>query len=108
VDDSEEGELKVTWPLASPEGILMIIFDENSISVRLESKRIENWYLEFSYDKAKILPCRNIDKKELKYHFRGFSYSVHAGSGIFVNQGNSDLRIMSVRGTIELRFTNNQ
>ena len=102
IDDSEKGELIISWPVEIPDGVVKIIFNENSVSISLNTKIREEWFLELSYDNTKQLPFENIKERELNYNFRGFEYSVFAGSGIFINQSGSNLKIIPEKGKIEL------
>jgi hypothetical protein len=106
VDDSKKGELTVSWPVEIPDGTVKIVMGEKSLSVSLDTRSRDEWFLELSYDPTKELPFENIKERELDYHFRGFQYSVSAGKGLFLNQSGSDLKVIPEKGTIELDLSN--
>jgi hypothetical protein len=105
VDDSIEEQLTVKWPVTNPDGELTLVFDEKSISVSLENKSKEKWLLELIYDGNKEIPTINIKRKELKYKFRGFDYSVSLKSGSFEKGAGSSMRIMPDRNSIVLQLS---
>jgi hypothetical protein len=106
VDDSKKGELTVSWPVEIPDGTVKIVFDEKSLSVSLDRRIRDEWFLELSYDHTKQLPFENIEDREMDYNFRGFEYAVSARKGNFINQNGSDLKIMPEKGIIELYLSN--
>ena len=106
IDDSEEGQLKIIWPVQEPEGLLKIIFDEKTMSVSIDTKSKNNWYLQLSYDPARQLPLNIINKNELGFQFRGFSYYVSALSGEFISGPGADLKILPRKGKIKLDLSN--
>ena len=63
VDDSTEGELTVRWPTHSPEGEIVITFNETSISISTEGVK-NNWFFELSSDEKAKRPFVRIDPKK--------------------------------------------
>ena len=106
VDDSKEGKLSVSWPLTVPEGEVKIIFDENNISISIETKDKNEWFLELSCDDSKNLPFENISNKVIDYQFRGFDYSVELLSGNFSGKPHSNILIKPENGSIVLGLSN--
>jgi hypothetical protein len=105
VDDSTEGELTVRWPARSPEGEFVIVFNEASLSVSSEGRKINDWLLELSYDKKADLPFRNVDRKKVWCIYKNASYVVSAMRGIFSSESGSDLQIIPENDRIVLDFS---
>jgi len=105
VDDRIDGELEVRWPIYSPEGEIVIIFNETSISVSAEGREIDNWLLELSFDKKADLPFRKIDRKKVSCNYRNASYFISAIQGVFSIEPGSGLRIIPEDKRIVLDFS---
>jgi len=105
VDDSTEGELTVRWPTRSPEEEIDIVFNETSISVSAEGGKIDNWFLELSFDKKAELPFRKIDRKRVSCTYSNASYFISAIQGVFSIEPGSGLRIIPEDNRIVLDFS---
>ena len=106
IDDSEKGILKIHWPLLEPEGMVRISFDEEVLSISIDTKRKEKWYLELSYGDDIDIPLESVNKNTLGYLFKDFRYSLAAVSGNFIQQTESRLVIAPERGNIKLNLSN--
>ena len=105
VNDRSGGELVVRWPVYSPEGEIVIVFNETSISVSAEGRKIDNWLLELSFDKKADLPFRKIDRKKVSCTYKNAPYVISAIQGVFTNEPGSGLRIMPEDKRIVLDFS---
>jgi len=105
VDDSTDGELTVRWPVHSPEGEIVIVFDETSLSVSAEGRVRDNWFLELSGDKKAKLPFLKIDRRKLSCTFRNATYTTSAIRGVFTNEPGSCLQIKPEDNRIVLDFS---
>lgn len=105
VDDRTEDELVVRWPIHSPEGEIVIVFNETSISVSAEGVKTDNWFLELSFDKKADLPFRKIDRKKVSCNYRNAPYVISAIQGVFTNEPGSGLRIIPEDKRIVLDFS---
>ena len=76
VDDGTNGELTVRWPIHSPDGEVVITFNEMSVSVSAEGGMKDNWFLELSSDKKAILPFRKIDRTKLSCTYKNIPYTI--------------------------------
>jgi len=105
VDDHTDGELVVRWPIHSPEGEIIITFNETSVSISAKGGMNDNWFLELSSDKKANLPFRKIDPKKLSCTYKNAPYAISAIQGIFTNEPGFDLRIMPEDNRIVLDFS---
>ena len=105
VDDSTEGELTIRWPTESPEGAIMLTFNERSVRIRGEGRMKDNWYFELSSDKQADLPFDRIDSQRVSCQFRNAPYAVSARQGTFVKKTDSGLRIVPEANRIVLDFS---
>jgi len=105
VDDNTEGELTVRWPIHSPEGEIVITFNETSVSVSAEGGMKDNWFLELSSDKEASLPFRKIDRQKLSCTYKNAPYAISAIRGAFTNGPGFDLRIIPEDNRIVLDFS---
>jgi hypothetical protein len=105
VDDGTDGELTVRWPVHSPKGEIVIVFNEKSLGVWAEGGLKDNWFFELSSDKEARLPFGGIESKKLSCTFKNASYSISAIQGGFAKQSDSNLRIMPEDNCIVLDFS---
>jgi len=105
VDDHTDGELVVRWPVHSPEGEIVITFNETSVSLSAEGGMKDNWFLELSSDKKANLPFRRIDRKKLSCTYKNAPYSISAIRGVFTNEAGSGLRMIPEDNRIVLDFS---
>jgi hypothetical protein len=105
VDDSTEGKLIVRWPVDSPEGEFIIVFDETSVSIYAEGIKTDNWFLELSFDKRADLPFRKLDGSKLFCTYKRASYFISAKQGVFIKRQDTGLRITPKDNHIVLDFS---
>ena len=105
VDDYTNGELTVRWPVHSPDGEIVITFNEISMSISAEGGIKDNWYLELSSDKKASLPFRKIDRQKLSCTYKSVPYTISAILGTFNNEPGFDLRIIPEDNRIVLDFS---
>ncbi|MEI7899483.1 MAG: hypothetical protein WCK89_04475 [bacterium] len=94
VDDRKAGELTVRWPVDSPKGEMLMVFNETTISLSAAGGLKDGWFLELSSDKKAVLPFRKIDRRKLSCEFRNAPYFISASHGVFTNAPESCLRIL--------------
>ncbi len=102
VDDSTEGELAVRWPTESPQGAILLTFDERSMSIRAEGRIEDGWHLELSRAPQAELPYVRIDRQQVSCMFKNTRYAVLAQQGTFTKEAGSGLRIMPEDGRVVL------
>jgi len=105
VDDGINGELTVRWPTHSPDGEVVITFNEMSVSVSAEGGMKDNWFLELSSDKKASLPFRKIDRQKLSCTYKDTPYTISAIRGAFTNEPGFGLRIIPEDNHIVLDFS---
>jgi hypothetical protein len=105
VDDRNDGELVVRWPVHSPEGEFVITFNETSVSISAAGGMKDNWFLELSSDKKADLPFSKIDRKKLICTYKNASYAISAKQGVFTNEPGSGLQIIPEENRIVLDFS---
>jgi hypothetical protein len=105
VDDRTDGELVVRWPIHSPEGEIVIIFNETSVSISANGGMNDNWFLELSSDKKANLPFRKIDRTKLSCTYKNAPYAISAIRGVFTSEPGSGLRIIPEDNRIVLDFS---
>jgi len=105
VSDSVDGELVVRWPIHSPEGEIILRFNETSVSISAKGDIKSNWYFELSTDQKANLPFSKIDRKKLSCIYKNAPYNVSAMKGIFSNEPDSGLRIIPEDNSIVLDFS---
>jgi len=105
VDDGTAGELTVKWPTSSPEGRIVIRFDEASLSVTATGDIKDKWFFELSHDEEAELPFDRIDRRRVSCTFRHTPYAVSARQGTFTREAGCGLRVMPEAGGIVLDFS---
>jgi len=105
VDDRSEGELTVQWPTHSPEGKILLTFNERSMSIRAEGRIKDTWYLELSSDVQADLPFDGIERQQVFCTFQGTRYAVSATQGTFSTTAGSGLCVMPEGGRVVLEFS---
>jgi len=105
VDDSREGELTVRWPTRSPEGEIVITFNETSATISALGGIKNDWLFELSHDTNAELPFEKIEPKKLISIFKDFRYTILTKQGLFAYESDSDLQIIPENGRIVLDFS---
>ncbi|MCF7975076.1 MAG: hypothetical protein K9N55_14785 [Phycisphaerae bacterium] len=102
VDDRTAGELTVRWPVDSPEGALVITFNETSVSMTAEGGATDRWYCELSSDVKADLPFQHIERQKVACMYKNMPYTVSALQGTCTRVPGSALRIMPEENRIVL------
>ncbi len=105
VDDGTNGELTVRWPIHSPDGEVVITFNETCVSISTTGNVKDGWFLELSSDKKASLPFRKIDRQKLSCTYKDAPYTISAIRGAFTNEPGFDLRIIPEDNRIVLDFS---
>ena len=105
VDDGADGELVVRWPVHSPEGEIVITFNETSLSISAKGDMNDNWFLELSSDKKADLPFHKIDPQKLYCKYKNAPSTISAIQGVFTSEPGFDLRIIPNNNLIVLDFS---
>ena len=105
VDDSTNGELTVRWPIHSPDGEVLITFNETCVSISTTGNVKDGWLLELSSDKKAKLPFDIIDRKKLSCTYKNIPYTILTKQGVFTNEPDSGLRIIPEDQCIVLDFS---
>jgi alpha-L-fucosidase len=105
VENSSPGELKVRCPVRSPDGEIVILFNETTLSISASGGLKDNWFLELSGDEKANLPFVKINGKTLSCTFKGAPYSVSAIQGDFTLENGFVLRIIPESNLIVLDFS---
>ncbi len=105
VDDSTNGELTVRWPIHSPDGEVVITFNETCVSISTTGNVKDGWLLELSSDKKAKLPFDIIDRKKLSCTYKNIPYTILTKQGVFTNEPDSGLRIIPEDQCIVLDFS---
>jgi len=105
VDDRVEGQLTVRWPTESPEGAIVLTFNERTVSIRADGLMKDSFYFELSSDEQADLPFDRIDRQRVSCTFKHSPYAVSAKQGTFTREAGSSLRIMPEAGRIVLDFS---
>ncbi len=105
VENHTDSELVVRWPVHSPEGEIVITFNETSVSISAAGGMKDNWFLELSNDKKADLPFSKIDRKKLFCLYKNAPYAISANKGVFTNEPGSGLRIFPEENRIVLDFS---
>lgn len=106
VDDRIDGQLTVRWPVHSPEGEIVITFNEASLSISTAGRAKDDWLLELSNAEKANLPFANIGSKGVSCTFRNVAYTVSAIEGTFTTKKpDPGLRIIPEENRIVLDFS---
>jgi len=92
--DGTNGELTVRWPIHSPDGEVVITFNETCVSISMTGNVTDGWLLELSSDKKAKLPFGIIDRKKLSCTYKNIPYTILTKQGVFTNEPDSGLRII--------------
>jgi hypothetical protein len=105
VENRTDGELVVRWPVHSPEGEIVIVFTEKSLSVSAKGNGMDDWFLELSSDKKADLPFHKLDRKRVSCIYRNIPYVISAIQGEFTNRSGSGLCILPEEKRVVLDFS---
>ena len=105
VKNPEFGKLKITWPLKSVEGELIIIMNEKRIEIKVEGEESTQWFLELTTAKNAELPFKEITDHKVNCSFQELNYSVKTSKGIFLVPDNESVfQIIPEDNSIELEL----
>lgn len=105
VDEGVDGQLVVRWPTESPEGAVVLTFDERTVKIEADGPLKDRWYLELSSDEQADLPFDEVDDKKVSCTFKGTRYTVAAKQGSFAREADAGLRIVPAGGGVVLDFS---
>ncbi len=105
VDDGTNGELTVRWPIHSPDGEVVITFNETCVSISTTGNVKDGWLLELSSDKKAKLPFGIIGRKKLSCTYKNIPYTILTKQGVFTKEPDSGLRIIPEDNRIVLDFS---
>lgn len=105
VTDSVSGKLRISWPLTSFDGTLVIDVDERQIKINVTGKEHVDWFLDLAASNTATLPFRKVSPERIDCQFEKMNYSVTAGRGNFlVAKDSSVLRMRPEGNGIELNL----
>lgn len=83
VNDTREGTLKILWPLKNAEGVFLIEMNEREIKMKLESKLLIDWFLEFEVSERFDLPIKNMNENRIECKLKEHVYNVYIKNGSY-------------------------
>ena len=107
VTNDTPGKLRVSWPLKSFPGMLVMDFDEHQVIIEMHSESPEptNWFFDLTTADSAHLPFQSIRPKEIACRFEGMNYAVSAVVGSFSQpKGNVVFRITPKNNKLVLHF----
>ena len=108
VDGSEKGKLRISWPLQSFDGTLVIDLDEQKTGIKLESKNSENWFFDLAIADNAVSHIKAVLPQKIDCGFKGMNYSVTAIKGMFSTPGEGIIfRITPENNSVILDFSRN-
>lgn len=106
VDDSNEGQLYISWPLVNITGTMEFQVDERRVEIRLTGNNQVDWFLDLTTDPDAGLPFKKISSDRIDCNFKGMDYSVFLDGGT-VSLPDKDVvfRIIPEEKSIGLSFS---
>lgn len=107
VTDSVPGKLRISWPLTSIPGTLVMDFDERQLSVEIitDGQRQAKWFFDLTAADSARLPFLTVAPKKVNCRFLDMDYAVSAVKGSFSRPGNGVvLRMSPDNHKLVLRF----
>jgi len=83
ITESQPGQLRISWPLQSFEGTLVLELDERKMAVTLEGNNSIRWFMDLTTADKTELPFMNLTDTKIECNFKGMDYSVEATNGLF-------------------------
>jgi len=106
VTDSIPGKLRISWPLVSTRGNLIIDLDEKEIRMKIEGNNSANWFLDMTTAKNAILPFKKISASRIDCNFERMNYFIEALKGSFSKPDNEAVfRITPGKNTVILNLS---
>ncbi len=105
INDSKEGELRISWPLTSVQGKFIVVLNEKKAIMRLESSLPIDWTLNLTTAEGVKLPFQDINERKISCEYKNFKYFVSAETGLFKGPDSINaLQINPEHNTIVLNF----
>jgi len=106
ITDSIAGKLHISWPLKSFGGTLVIDIDERQIKMKVEGKKLNNWYLDMTTADNVNLPFQQINPSRIDCQFEGMKYFIRATKGLFSKPDHGVVfRITPAKNTLILNLS---
>lgn len=106
VTDSIGGLLRISWPLLSYNGTLVMDLDERKIKLTLQGTKDVKWFIDLTTDPAATLPFKKINEEVIPCSFENKDYAVFAEKGSFSKPNDSTVfRIAPKNNVIELNLS---
>lgn len=102
--NNARGKLTIDWPLQNHAGNVIMVFDEQQVSIQLQGKSVTKWSLEMTTAEGILLPFKNITHKKVACVFENFDYSFAAIKGNFANSAGKALVIQPENNKIILNL----
>ncbi len=77
------GKLQISWPLKSFSGKLVLEMNEKQMTIKVEGKLLQKWFLDLDVAENTRLPFQSIGQSAIGCQFEGMNYSVSAEKGHF-------------------------
>ena len=105
ITDSVSGMLRISWPLKSFEGTLVMNIDERQIQIEVISEKPINWFLDLTTADNIKLPFVSVRPQEIACRFEGMNYSILAVNGFFSKPDDGAVfRIAPAKNLIKLNL----
>ncbi|HEY3389836.1 MAG TPA: hypothetical protein VGK38_09710, partial [Prolixibacteraceae bacterium] len=102
---SAPGNLHISWPLESFNGMLVIDINERQIEMKVEGEKSINWFLDMTTAENVKLPFQQINPSRIDCQFEGMKYFISAKKGLFSKPGDGVVfRITPEKNAITLRL----
>ncbi|MEO7045361.1 MAG: hypothetical protein ABI091_08670, partial [Ferruginibacter sp.] len=106
IKSNAPGELRISWPLVSVKGTLIIDMNEREIKIKMAGNNSLKWFLDLSTAAGEKLPFKEISTNKIKCLFEKMDYSVTTKSGSFSQPSDSiALRITPAKNLLILNLT---
>jgi len=89
IKSNAPGELRISWPLESAKGILVINMNEREIKIKLDGNNSLKWFLDLSTARSAELPFKKISSNKVNCLFEEMDYSITTKSGSFSQPADS-------------------
>jgi hypothetical protein len=100
------GALRITWPISSFPGTLVIDMDETRLQMTLEAAEPIDWFLDLTTAAQAALPYTTITPHRVDCRFRSARYALTVAPGFATTPGNgTPLRITPEQDSLAMQFT---
>jgi len=83
VTSPSPGQLRISWPLTSSEGTLVIRMDEQQMTIEMEGASSLDWFFDLTAADKAELPFTAVASDRVECRFKGRTYSLAAERGAF-------------------------